>query len=125
MIDKNDFLMHDLCPKAHIHPRTYIVIFRFVPCNGPFNPSSDEHLHNVERENDLPADSIIAASWYKHPDRRFPNQTTATLKVACSSPDAANRMLTGCIHINNHLVNVRKDIHILLRCIKCQEYGHM
>ena len=117
--------MCKLNPKAHIRPRTYAVIFRFVPCNGPFDPSSDEHLCNIENENDLPANSITAASWCKHPDRRSPNQTTATLKVACSNPDAANQMLTGHICINDHLVDVRKDIRIPLRCVKCQEYGHM
>ena len=125
MLDKNDFLLRKLNPKARIRPRTYAVIFRFVPCNGPFDPSSDEHLRNVEIENDLPANSIIAASWCKRPDKRSPNQTTATLKVACSSPDTANQMLTGRIRVDDHLVDVRKDLRIPLRCVKCQEYGHM
>ena len=125
MIDKNNFLLRKLNPKVRIRPRTYAVIFRFIPCNGPIDPSSDEHLRNIEIENDLPGNSIIAASWCKHPDRRSPNQTTATLKVACSSPDMANQMLTGRIRIDDHLVDVRKDLHIPLRCVKCQEYGHM
>ena len=70
MIASNSFLLSELGPKAQICPGTYAVIFRFVPCNGPFNPSLDENLHNLERENDLPANSILAASWCKRPDRR-------------------------------------------------------
>ena len=67
--------------------------------------------------------SIVAASWYKHPDRRSPNQSTATLKVACTNP---NQLLTSCIQVDDHLVNVRKNIYILIRYVKCQElYSHI
>ena len=125
MIENNNFLLGELSPKAHILPRTYAVIFRFIPCNGPFDPSINENLHNLERENDLPPNTIVAASWCKHPDRRSPNQTTATLKVACANPDAANSLLTGCIRVDDHLVDMRKDIRIPVRCIKCQGYGHI
>ena len=69
--------------------------------------------------------SIAAASWCKHPDRRSPGQTTATLKVTCANPDVANRLLTGHIRVNDHLVNVRKDLCIPIRCIKCQGYRHI
>ena len=124
MIENNNFLLGKLSPKARIRPRTYAVIFRFVPCNGPFDPSINENLHNLERENDLPPNTIVAASWCKHPDRRSPNQTTATLKVACANPDAANSLLTGRICIDDHLVTIRKDLRIPIRCVKCQEYGH-
>ena len=102
----------------------YAVIFRFVPCNGPFDPSIDKHLRNIENENDLLANSIAAASWCKRLDRRAPSQTTATLKVARTNPDVANRLLTGRIRVDDHLVTMHKDIRIPLRCIKCQEYGH-
>ena len=57
--------------------------------------------------------------------RRAPNQATATLKVACSTPDSANRLLTGRIQVDDHLVDVHKDIRILVRCVKCQGYGHI
>ena len=101
------------------------MIFRFVPCNGTFDPSDNAHLRNIERDNDLPTNSILTASWCKRPDKRSPNQSTATLKVACSSPDLANRFLTGQIRVDDHLVDVRKDIRIPIRCVKCQGYGHI
>ena len=46
------------------------------------------------------------------------------LKVLCASPDATNLLITGCICINDQLVNVHKDIQLSIRCLKCQEYGH-
>jgi hypothetical protein len=125
MIEKNDFLLRELSPKARIHPQAYTVIFRFVPCDRSFDLSNDKHLCDIEEENDLQAGSIAAASWCKHPDRRSLGQTMATLKVACANPNAANRLLTGHIRVNDHLVTVRKDIHIPIRCVKCQEYGHI
>ena len=97
MIDKNNFLLKELSPKARIRPRAYTVIFRFVPCGGSFDPSLEEHLCNIEKENDLQPNSISAASWCKHPEKRSPGQTTATLKVACSNPDVANHLITGRI----------------------------
>lgn len=97
MIDKNDFLLKEISTNAHVCPRTYAVIFRFVSCNGPFDLSLDNHLCNIESENNLPINSIMAALWCKCPNRRLPNQTTTTLKVACSNPHIANHLLTGCI----------------------------
>ena len=65
MMKKNDFLLKELSPKAQVHPRTYTVIFRFVPCDGSFDPNKEEHLCHIKRNNDLQANSISAASWCK------------------------------------------------------------
>ena len=43
----------------------------------------------------------------------------------CTNPDTANRLLTGRIQVVNHLVTVRKDTHIPIRCVKCQRYRHI
>jgi hypothetical protein len=125
LCDKNPFLLQEISPKARIRPRTFPVIFRFVPCQGQFDPSNDAHLRIIEQENDLADGSIVSASWCKRPERRSPNQATATLKVACISPETANKLLTGRIRVEDHLVNVRKDMRIPVRCVKCQEYGHI
>ena len=125
LCNDNPQLLLEVGHKARIRPRAYSVIFRFVPCNGGFNPSDSTHLRNIERDNDLPNRSIISASWCKRPDRHAPNQATATLKVACSTPDSANQLLTGRIRVEDHLVDVRKDIRIPVRCVKCQGYGHI
>ena len=65
MIEKNNFLLKELSPKARVHPRTYAVIFRFVPCDGSFDPNKEEHLRDIKKDNDLQANSIPAASWCK------------------------------------------------------------
>ena len=122
---KNPALLAEINPKARIRPRTYAVIFRFVPCLGQFDPSDDNHLRNMEWENDLAVGSIASASWCKRPDKRAPNQSTVTLKVACPNPEAANRLLTGRIRVADHLVSVRKDLRIPTRCVKCQNYRHI
>jgi hypothetical protein len=93
----NPQLLYEISPKAWICPSAYMVIFHFVPCNGEFNPSDSAHLHNIECDNDLPANLINAVLWCKHPDKHTPNQATATLKVACSTPNSPNRLLTGHI----------------------------
>jgi hypothetical protein len=124
LCDKNPLLLQEIGPKARIRPRTFPIIFRFVPCSGLFDPNNDSHLRNIERENDLVDGSIVSATWCKRPEKRSHNQTTATLKVACLNPETANKLLTGRIRVDDHLVNVRKDLRIPIRCVKCQEYGH-
>src|ERR1700692_3344470 len=62
---------------------------------------------------------------------QFPGANTqakdppATFKVLCTSPEAANHLLRGHIHIADQLVNIHKDLCQPIRCIKCQEYGHI
>jgi hypothetical protein len=122
---KNPFLLSEISPRAQIRPHTFPVIFWFILCQGQFNPSYEGHLHSVKRENSLEAGSIIAASWCKCPNKRSPNQATASLKVACLNSETANCLLSGHILVEDHLVNVHKDLFIPIICIKCQEYGHM
>ena len=66
--DKNASLLREVSPRARIRPQSYAVIFRFVPCKGPFDPNSEEHIRNIEKENDLNPNSIISASWCKRPE---------------------------------------------------------
>jgi hypothetical protein len=120
-----ELLVNSLGPNAHIKPRNYPIIFCFVPCDGSFDPSSDNHLREMEIENNLEPNAIASASWCKHPENRSPNQTSATLKVMCANPETANHLLKEQIRVSDHLVNVRKDLRQPIRCIKCQEYGHI
>jgi hypothetical protein len=106
----NATLLAKINPKAHIRPCTFTMIFCFIPCDRQFDPSNTNHLRNLEHENDLPPGTVISAAWCKHPEKRSPNQSTATLKVQCTSPDSANRLITSHICVEDHLVNVHKDI---------------
>ena len=68
--------------------------------------------------------TLVLAMRCKCPEKRLPNQKTATLKVLCANPKTTNFFIIGHIHIDNHLVNTCKDIMLLIRCVKCQEYDH-
>jgi hypothetical protein len=124
LCDDTPGLLARLSPNARIRPRTYPVIFRFVPCSGLFDPSNAQHLRDLEIENDLSPNSISSAEWCKKPEKRSPGQATANLKVHCASAESANRVLQERIRVDGNLVNVHKDLRQPLRCVKCHEYGH-
>ena len=117
--------LKSLYPGARIKPRTYTVILRFVPCTGDFNPYVLEHLRDFEKDNGLQPNSVVSASWCKRPENRAPNQTMANLKVMCANPETGNLLLSQCIRVEEHIVSVHKDLKQLIRCLRCQEYGHI
>ena len=118
-------ILINLCPSAHIRPRNYVLIFKFVPCAGRFDPYDEGSLREIESDNGAPSNSISSASWCKRPDLRSPNQQTANLKVCFMSPEGANFFLKERIRVQGELVNVRMDLRIPTRCNQCQEYGHI
>ena len=105
--------------------RSYVLIFKFVPCTGGFDPFDDANLREIEADNGAPPNSITSASWCKRPDLRTPNQQTANLKVCCATPEGANYFLKERIRVLGELVNVRMDLKVPTRCNQCQEYGHI
>jgi hypothetical protein len=109
-------------PDCFFVDRPYPLILRFVPVT--FNPANDEALRDLEAAHDLPANSITGASWIKDPARRSSTQEVANLKINCSSPEAANKLLTSSIRIGHKVVNVQKETKEPTRCNKCQTYGH-
>ena len=118
-------ILINLCPSAHIRPRNYVLIFKFVPCMGSFDPYDEDSLWEIESDNGTPTNSISSASWCKRPDLRSPNQQTANLKVCFMTPEGANLFLKEHIRVQGELVNVRMDLRIPTRCNQCQEYGHI
>ena len=110
---------------AHVKNKAYNLVFRFVPCQGNFDPYDLDHIATIETENGLAAGSITSASWLKKPERRSPNQHVASLKITCSSPEAANHLLRERIYVAGHVITVRKDLREPIRCNKCQLYGHI
>ena len=102
--------------------RPYPLILRFVPVS--FNPTSEEALRDLEAAHDLPTNSITGASWIKDPARRSSTQEVANMKINCSSPEAANKLLTSTVRIGHKVVSVQKETKEPARCNKCQLYGH-
>lgn len=122
---EHNFLLARLCDSAKIKPRTYRLIFKFVPCDGSFDPNNNDHIRYIEEDQCLPQGAIVSASWVKRPELRSPNQKTANLKVICSSAEFANHFIKDRVYIANAKVEVKKDIQEPLRCNKCHEYGHI
>jgi hypothetical protein len=118
-------ILSNICPTASIRSRSYVLIFKFVPCTGGFDPSDDTNLRKIETDNGAPPNSIVSASWCKCLDLQAPNQQTANLKVCCATPEGANHLLKEHIRVHGELVNVRMDLRVPMRCNQCQEYGHI
>ncbi|KAF8811844.1 hypothetical protein BYT27DRAFT_7032797, partial [Phlegmacium glaucopus] len=78
---------------AAIKAKGYNLIFKFVPCTGNFDPSNAVCIADLETSNNLQPGSISSATWLKQVHRCLPNQKVASLKVVCSSPEAANHLL--------------------------------
>jgi hypothetical protein len=117
-------LLAKLSPFATIRLRTYPVIFKFVPCNGSFNPYNELHLRELELENNLKPNTLTSASWCKKPENCSPGQSSANLKVQCLNAETANYLLNERIRVEDHLVNVHKGLRQPMCCLKCQDYGH-
>jgi hypothetical protein len=119
-----DLLTSSLGVSARVKNKAYNLVFRFVPCQSSFDPSDPDNISTIESENGLEPGSILSASWLKSPERRSPNQHVASLKVVCLSPEAANHLIRERVYVAGHVVNIRKDLCELIRCNKCQLYGH-
>ncbi|KAG6839421.1 hypothetical protein C0991_002680, partial [Blastosporella zonata] len=85
---------------ATIGNRPHCVIAKFVPCDGAFDPDDNDHLRQIEYDNFLPEHSITTARWLKRAAHRSPSQTTATIKLICTSATTANRMINKRIFIS-------------------------
>ncbi|GLB42955.1 hypothetical protein LshimejAT787_1204040 [Lyophyllum shimeji] len=110
---------------AVIKEKAHTLIFRFVSCGGMFDPSNRDHLDELEQDNNLLEGAIVSASWLKRADHRSLKQTVASLKVVCSSAEAANHLLQSRVFVAGHLITIRKDVQEPTRCNKCQHYGHI
>lgn len=62
-------LLTKLSPNAQIRLQKYPVIFKFVSCNGIFDPTIKQHLKDLEEENNLTPNSIMSAEWCKKPEK--------------------------------------------------------
>jgi hypothetical protein len=61
-------ILSNISPTASIRSHSYVLIFKFVPCTGGFDPSDDANLREIETDNGAPPNSIVSASWCKRPD---------------------------------------------------------
>jgi hypothetical protein len=108
--------------KTRVLTRTYAVIARFVPVT--FKPTAT-NLKLVEDDLSLPNSSIEEAVWIKHPSKHSKVQKYANLKILCSTPEAANTLITRPTYILGSHLSIQKDIKTPGVCNKCQQYSHI
>ena len=86
-----------LHPGATIKSRDYYVVVQFVPLT--FKPDNDEYLWEVKDVNGILKGSLVKARWIKPVARRTPQQTCRHAIFSFSSPQSANKVLTGRLFI--------------------------
>ncbi len=121
----NEYDFNFITESASIKPPSYNLICKFVPCTGDFDPDSISCRNELASRHSLPPNSITSAAWIKDPNNRAPGQQVANLRIACSTPEAANKLLTEEVIIDDRVVTVMKDKREPIRCSKCQLYGHV
>lgn len=106
-----------------VKSRTYTCLMKFVPCN--FGADSPAALFEVEETNGLEVGAIARARWLKAPGKRAPTQTVAHLVLTFNTPEAANKTLVEGLTVHQNRVNGEKLKKEALRCLRCQEHGHL
>ncbi|KAG1761643.1 hypothetical protein EDD22DRAFT_728130, partial [Suillus occidentalis] len=119
---KEEFLKN-IDPKATFKERGYLVVIQFVPLT--FNPSSDAHIQELEKENDWEQGTVTSARWIKPPNKRTNTQQVAHLLVVLKNPTSANEGIRNGIAIKQNKLQVKKNRREPIRCTKCQHYGHI
>ena len=46
-------ILSNICPMTSIRLCSYVLIFKFVPCSGGFDPSNDANLCEIETDNHM------------------------------------------------------------------------
>lgn len=104
-----------------VKERTYTVIVKFVPTIFDHEKELDE----VTENNGMQKGDIVSMRPIKPVERRKEGQLTAHYIAAFKSAELANRAISNGLVIHNRDRKVEKLKTEPMRCLKCQEYGHM
>lgn len=124
-ITTNQDLAEKFGPEAAISKQTHKLIFRFIPCDGDFNPSDPNHIREVEERAGIEPFSIKSMTWCRPENKRAPNQSFANASVIVNSARAGNQLLHGDLYICDKRITIQKDVRHPVLCNKCQQYGHI
>ena len=76
-----------------VKEQAFPLVVQFVPLH--FRPEKTMELRQLEKDNDLPENSILWARWIKPAHRRTVDQTCSHAIFTLSKPETANTILTG------------------------------
>ena len=118
---KSTFFEH-LGGKVQVKERLYHMVVPFLPTSTKTDDPAT--LRSIERESDLPEQTVVKLKWIKDPSRRNARQRVAHALLSTSSPSIANYIIREGLYLDQHKYHPRKDRKEPIRCLKCQRWGH-
>ena len=109
--------------KLNIKDRLFNIVVQFIPISTALE--EDATLRNFEEDSKIPPNSIVSARWIKPINKRSPFQRFAHAIFSISSATVANHLIKQGIYINRENLRAHKDKKEPLRCLKCQNWGHV
>ena len=107
---------------AQVKERSFQILVPRVPVT--FEPAKEEHLRELEEQNNLYANRIRRAKWIKPTYRRALGQQFAHLALTVSTPEDANLLIRDGIYICSNKIYPRKMKQEQKQCMKCRKWGH-
>ncbi|KAF5332001.1 hypothetical protein D9611_008885 [Ephemerocybe angulata] len=107
--------------KGTIEERTASMIIEKVPTT--LDPATG--IPEVEEANGYEKGDITSVRWLRAVTRRYPGQIQAHAIMHFRNAELANRAKDSRITICGAILRARKDKKELIRCRKCQLYGHI
>jgi hypothetical protein len=94
------------------------IIIENIPTS--FSPEALGKFAKIERDSELPTNSILSVRWIKPLHRRTADQRTVHAIARLNSPEAANRAIREGVIIAGRRSWARKTKKEPRRCLKCQ-----
>jgi hypothetical protein len=108
---------------AMVRARQFNTVAYYVPLT--FKAGDPISMREVEETNALPTNSITATRWIEPPNRRSPRQLVGHAIFSFADPKSANKAIAGRLSICHTRVDVAKNKKEPIRCLKCQQWGHL
>ena len=109
--------------KLNIKDRLFNIVVQFISISTALE--DDDTLRYIEEDSKIPRNSITLARWIKPISKQSPFQRFAHTIFSISSPVIANHIIKQGLTINRENLRAYKDKKELLRCLKCQKWGHV
>ena len=107
---------------AQVKERSFQILVPRVPVT--FDTAKEEHLRELEEQNNLYANRIKKAKWIKPTYRRALGQQFTHLALTVSTPEDANLLIRDGIYICSNKIYPRKMKQEPKQCMKCRKWGH-
>ena len=107
---------------ATVKERNFQILIPRVPVT--FDPGNEEHLRELEEQNNIHSKRIRRAKWIKPTYRRALGQQLAHLALTVSTLEDANIMIRDRIYICGTKTYPKKLKVKPKQCMRCRKWGH-